>query len=98
MTQYFLCPNILSANKQILNSHITWCPKITVLNNPQGGGGGRVFISGPWTTYKEMLNHDLCDDVPRVPSKHETLAHRLRRWPNISPALGQRIVFAGLVC
>ena len=65
---FFLCPNTLSANKQILNSHITWCPKITVLQNP------------------------------RVPSKHETLAHRLRRWPNISPALGQRIVFAGLVC
>ena len=39
MTQYFLCPNILSANKQILNSHITRCPKITVFENPQGGGG-----------------------------------------------------------
>ena len=23
------------------------------------------------------------------------LAHRLRRWPNISPTLGQRLVFAG---
>ena len=43
---FFLCPNILSAIKQILNSHITWCPKIIVFKNPQGGGG---FISGPWT-------------------------------------------------
>ena len=25
------------------------------------------------------------------------LAHRLRRWANISPALGQRLVFAGIV-
>ena len=25
------------------------------------------------------------------------LAHRLRRWANISPALGQRVVFDGLV-
>ena len=24
------------------------------------------------------------------------LAHRLRRWPSIKPALGQRLVFAGL--
>ena len=46
MTQYFVCPNILSANKQIWDSHITWCPKITVFKNPQGGG--RVFLSGPW--------------------------------------------------
>ena len=42
----FLCPNILCANKQILNSHITWCLEITVFKNPRGGGG---FISGPWT-------------------------------------------------
>ena len=26
------------------------------------------------------------------------LAHRLRRWPNIEPSLGQRIVFAGMTC
>ena len=25
------------------------------------------------------------------------LAHRLRRWPNIEPALAQRIVFAGML-
>ena len=25
------------------------------------------------------------------------LGHRLRRWPNIKPALVQRLVFAGLV-
>ena len=36
----FLCPNILNANKQILNSHIIRCPKITVFKNHQGGGGG----------------------------------------------------------
>ena len=35
---FFLCPKILGANKQILNSHITRCPKITVFKNPQGGG------------------------------------------------------------
>ena len=25
------------------------------------------------------------------------LAHRLRRWPNSEPALGERLVFAGTV-
>ena len=25
------------------------------------------------------------------------LAHRLRRWPNITPALGQRLVLAGYI-
>ena len=33
MLQYFECKQ---AN--ILNSHITWCPKITVFKNPRGGG------------------------------------------------------------
>ena len=34
-----------------------------------------------------------------TPSKHDVdqmLAHRLRRWPSIKPALVQRLVFAGL--
>ena len=26
------------------------------------------------------------------------VAHRLRRWPNISPTLGQRLVFLALHC
>ena len=26
------------------------------------------------------------------------LAHCLRRWPNIKPALGERLVFAGMYC
>ena len=43
MPQYFECKIL-----QILNSHITWCPTITVFKNPRGGG--RVFLSGPWTT------------------------------------------------
>ena len=25
------------------------------------------------------------------------LDHRLRRWPNVKPALGQYVVFAGIV-
>ena len=34
-------------------------------------------------------------------SKHETsaelmLVHRLRRWPNIIPGLGKRLVFGGI--
>ena len=41
----FLCPIILSANKQILNSHITCCPKITVLKNPQAAGGGFLYLA-----------------------------------------------------
>ena len=24
------------------------------------------------------------------------LVHRLRRWPNINPALGERLLFAGM--
>ena len=32
----------------------------------------------------------------RRPNAVSMLAHRLRRWPNIEPTLGQRIVFAGL--
>ena len=45
MTQYLLCPNILSANKQILNSNIARCPKITVFKNPQGGGGVGLYLA-----------------------------------------------------
>ena len=33
--------------------------------------------------------------VGYIPNVGLTLAHRLRRWPNISPTLGQRLVFAG---
>ena len=49
---------------------------------------------------------DLCLHWPRtsLPSKHETLPNaglmlgqRRRRWANINPALGQRLVLAGFV-
>ena len=30
-----------------------------------------------------------------LPSKRETLAYRLLRWPNSKPTLGQRLLFAG---
>ena len=42
----FLSLNIFSANKQILNSHIKRCPKITVSKNPQWGGGGSYLAHG----------------------------------------------------
>ena len=32
----------------------------------------------------------------RWPKVGLTLAHGLQRWPNVSPTLGQRFVFAGL--
>ena len=35
-------------------------------------------------------------NTTRWPSVGLMLAHRLRRWPNIKPALGQRLVFAGI--
>ena len=31
----------------------------------------------------------------RSPNVESMLAHRLRRWPNTDPTLGQRLVFAG---
>ena len=39
--------------------------------------------------------------LPRWTNKHWPnaglmLVHRLRRWPNINPALGQRLLFAGM--
>ena len=56
MTQYFLCPNILSAKKQILNSHITWCPKITVSKKPQGGGGGGSYLAHGLNGFKTKIS------------------------------------------
>ena len=35
-------------------------------------------------------------NTTRCPNAGLMLPHRLRRWGNISPALGQRVVFAGL--
>ena len=35
-------------------------------------------------------------DTTRWPNAGLMLAHRLRRWANINPALGQRVVFAGV--
>ena len=32
----------------------------------------------------------------RSPNADSMLVHRLRRWPNIESALGERLVFAGL--
>ena len=32
----------------------------------------------------------------RSPNVGLLLAHRLRRWPNINPTLGERLVFAGI--
>ena len=52
----------------------------------------RTFLISRW------LIQSLC-----VASKHNTLTqcwgdvgHRLRRWPNITPTLGQRLLFAGI--
>ena len=35
-------------------------------------------------------------NTSRLPNAGRTLAHRLQRWPNISPTLGQRLVLAEL--
>ena len=32
----------------------------------------------------------------QAPNVGTMLAHRLRRWPNIVPTLGKRLVFAGI--
>ena len=34
-------------------------------------------------------------NTTRLPNAGSMLAHRLRRWPIIDPALGKRVVFAG---
>ena len=34
-------------------------------------------------------------NMGRWPDAGLMLAHRLRRWPNINPALGERLVFGG---
>ena len=34
----------------------------------------------------------------RLPNARLMLAHCIRRWPNINPALGKRFVFAGVMC
>ena len=39
----------------------------------------------------------ICETLVNTPSKHDVdpmLAHRLRRWPSIKPALVERLVFA----
>ena len=59
MTQYFLCPDILSANKQILNSHITMCPKITVFKNPQGGGGGFSYLAHGLLVFRQPFKRQI---------------------------------------
>ena len=38
------------------------------------------------------LSEDILGLEPKVGSM---LTHRLRRWPNIEPTLGERLVFAG---
>ena len=51
-----------------------------------------------WSQIKQIwiiFTHlKLC--VSRCPNVGLMLAHRLRRWPNIRPTLGQHLVFAGL--
>ena len=47
----------------------------------------------------ELIIPFWCETLVNTPSKHDVdpmLAHNMRRWPNIKPALVQRLVFAGL--
>ena len=37
-------------------------------------------------------------NTTRLPNAGLMFAHRLRRWANISPALGKRVVFAAMAC
>ena len=43
------------------------------------------------------LNRDSPENTRRWPNAGLMLAQRRRRWANISPTLGQRLVFAGRV-
>ena len=43
--------------------------------------------------YKET---SILANTMRWPIAELTMGHRLRRWPNISPTLGQRLLFDGL--
>ena len=61
-------------------------------------------VADAWPTFNR---HWLNAKFSRIPALHETryvdytvslmLRHRLRRWPVIKPALGQRLVLAGLL-
>ena len=44
----------------------------------------------------EQREQNLPANKRRSPNTGLMLAHRLRRWSNINPALGERLVFAGL--
>ena len=54
-----------------------------------------------WTVetmyYAEFIIPFWCETLVNTPSKHDDdpMAHRLRRWPSIKPALVECLVFAG---
>ena len=64
---------------------------------PDSIRGATVLLSshpGMFKTQCGVSTHPA--NTRRRPNAVPILAHRLRRWPSIKPALVQRLVFAGL--
>ena len=57
------------------------------------------FSGGCWVPEFDMALYleDIVVSTIHWPNVGSMLCHRLRHWPNIEPALGQCIVFAGMV-
>ena len=79
----------------IVFSMKTWTPKCDYWTSWLG----LVGIFGSFSTHCRQSTLINSQQTPstRLPNAGLVLAHRLRRWPNIKLALGERLVFAGLL-